>query len=272
MQRSLGWLPDVPSVRDYTEGKPEVSGSIPAMVLAAPSLPSQSLKASEFMPPVEDQFDVGACVANAIVTLAEQHERRFTGKYVDRSRLFLYKAGRNMLGWTGDTGLYIRTGMGALVRFGAPEEAYWPYDTRKYDVEPPPFVYAAGQSFKALKYLRLDPNNASPQVTLGNIKKYLAAGHPSAFGFPVYGIFEDTNGLEAVPLPRRGDRELGGHAIVACGYDDHKQALKIRNSWGESWGDKGYAWLSYEYVTQGLAVDFWTLLRNEHIDVSQFGE
>ena len=60
------------------------------------------------------------------------------------------------------------------------------------------------------------------------------------------------------------------------GYDDdrkfgtEKGALQIRNSWGTGWGEDGYGWLPYKYVTEGLAVDFWSLFRNEYVDTGNF--
>src|SRR5215510_11485128 len=181
------------------------------------------------------------------------------------------------MGVTGDTGAEIRNAMGALVLFGAPPERYWPYNVSKFDSEPSPFCYAFGDNFKAIKYHRLDTPGVSGEALLEKIKTYLASNLPSMFGFPVYAEFMDipANAQAAYPAPK--SKLYGGHAIIAAGYDDNiqfsskeKGALLIRNSWGTSWGDHGYAWLSYKYVTKGLAVDWWSLIKGEWVDTGNF--
>src|SRR4030042_1182930 len=169
----MGWLRDYPDLRDYTIEYDEVpkklkvlgqEDSIKSMLKKvgvvgrkrAPTLLA-SVDLRAFCSPIEDQDGIGSCTANAGVGLVEYFEKRAMGTYMDASRLFLYKVTRNLLGWTGDTGAYLRSTMGALVLFGVPPERYWPYVVAKYDVEPSAFLYAFGQSYQAINYYRLDP-------------------------------------------------------------------------------------------------------------------
>ena len=102
------------------------------------------------------------------------------------------------------------------------------------------------------------------------------------FGFTVYSSISQAATQGEIPFPTPGDAIVGGHAIVAIGYDDAKViknansgaqvvgALQIRNSWGTGWGDGGYGWLPYDYVLKGLAIDWWSLLKSEWIDTGVF--
>ncbi len=204
------------------------------------------------------------------------------GRYLDASRLFVYKTTRDLLGWTGDTGAYLRSVMEAITLFGAPPEQYWPYDgappaaNTHFDVEPTAFCYAFGANFQSIRYLRLDPPTTTPLQVLANVKAYLAAGFPSMFGFPVYTEFDNPTPTGDVAYPSPTSHLRGGHAIDAVGYDDNrmigsdKGALLVRNSWGTGWALAGFGWLSYRYVTEGLAQDWWTVLKQEWVDTGVF--
>jgi len=50
--------------------------------------------------------------------------------------------------------------------------------------------------------------------------------------------------------------EIGGHAMLAVGYDDSRKAFRIQNSWGKAWGDGGYAWFSYAFWKRNVRVGF----------------
>ncbi|MEJ2666697.1 MAG: C1 family peptidase [Deinococcales bacterium] len=214
---------------------------------------------------------------NAGVGLLEYFERRALGHYLDASRLFLYKASRNLLGWKGDHGAYLRTTMKAMALFGVPPSQVHPYDVEHFDEEPPAFCYAYAQNYKALKYYRLDGAGKAPKDVLDDVKTHLAGNLPSMFGFTVYSSMPGVGtGSGDIPYPKQGEEKRGGHAIVAVGYDDShkigpdKGALLIRNSWGVRWGEDGYGWLPYKYVLTGLAVDFWSLVRAEYVDTELF--
>lgn len=289
----FGWLPDYPDFRDYTE---EVEAIKPLLektsVTGRGTLPNPSVDLKMWFSPIEDQGNIGSCTANAAVGVVEYYERRAFGKHIDASRLFLYKATRNLMHVTGDTGAYLRTTMKALVLFGVSPEEYWPYTDKKptdpivpthhFDLEPPAFCYAFAQSYQAIKYVRLDPTGIYGAKLLSKIKAYLASGLPSIFGFTVYDSIRQASRDGEIPFPCPGERTRGGHAVVAVGYDDEKKiknvgcgtetkgALRIRNSWSEGWGDGGYGWLPYEYALKALTRDFWVLLRLEWVDTGKF--
>ena len=282
--KGLGWLPDVPSVKDYTLESPEIEKLIGQTKLKDsikinPGVKKAKKKSVDLRPgfsPVENQEDLGSCTAQATVALAEYSERKALGKHIDASRLFLYKVTRNLMGETGDTGAFIRTAMGGLVLFGAPPERYWPYDGRpaesntRFDQEPDAFCYAFASNFKAIKYFRLDPAGSMPEDILASVRLFLAAEFPSMFGIPVYDEVMYPNQLGGIAYPEKNSKYYGGHAIVAAGYDDNKKALLIRNSWGQSWGDQGYGWLDYEYIRQGLARDWWTITKQDWVETGRF--
>lgn len=292
VRHGMGWLPDYPDIRDYTFESEELLGREEIRAMVEPvglgkadesTLPS-SVDLRRWCPPVEDQGGIGSCTANAGVGMAEYYEKRAFGKHLDASRLFLYKVTRNLAELQGDSGAYIRSTMGALVLFGVPPEKYWPYtDTEpEFDREPTAFCYSFAENYKSIRYFRHDPADLSKVEVLESVRKALAAGIPSMFGFTVYSSISQARGTGRIPFPTKNDRVLGGHAVVAVGYDDKVEvrnedsddafqgALLVRNSWGEGWGDGGYGWLPYEFVVRELSMDFWSMLKQEWIDTRQF--
>jgi len=282
-----GWIRDWPDFRDYTPETPKVQAMLADLGVAKAHVKAPKLAATVdlrgYFSPIENQGAIGSCTAHAGVGVLEYSERRANGNHVDASRLFLYKVTRDLLGWTGDTGAFLRSTMGAMALFGVPPEKYWPYDVTKYDVEPTAFLYGLGQNFQAVTYFRLDPPGTARPDLLARIKSYLAAGLPSIFGFTVYSSIAQAQTTGKIPMPAGGEKVLGGHAVSVAGYEDGlvikntasgtqtKGAFLIRNSWGTGWGQLGYGWLPYDYVLNGIATDWWVLSKAEWIATGQFG-
>jgi C1A family cysteine protease len=282
----MGWLRDLPDFRDYTPDNETVKPQLEAIGAAdaeAVTLPP-TVDLRPYCSPIENQGQLGSCTANAAAGMVEYFERRANGRFIDASRLFIYKATRDLLHWTGDTGAYLRSTMGALALFGVPPEEYWPYSVASFEVEPSSFLYSFAGNYKAIKYFRLDPSGTPPATLLTRIKANLAKGLPPVYGFTVYNSISQAATTGKIPYPVQGDRVIGGHANLLVGYDDHMTitntangstttgALITRNSWGTAWGDHGYGYLPYDYVTHRLAVDFWSLVKEGWTDTGPFKE
>ncbi|MBV5319940.1 MAG: cysteine protease [Chlorobium phaeobacteroides] len=287
-----GWLPPLPDLRDYNAETPEIIElasklGIPQTAKTLKSALPAQVDLRQWCSPIENQGLLGSCTAQSAVGVIEYFQCRAFGKYIDASALFLYKATRNLMGVTGDTGAWLRNTVGAVALCGVPPEKYWKYTDQDpdFDNEPGGFIYAVADNFEALKYFCHDPLGAKKpaNLVLQSVKKYLAAGIPSMCGFYGFNSFEQSDNKGAIPYPCPDEHASWGHAIMVVGYDDEKKvvntacgkattgALRIRNSWGTGWGEEGYGWLPYEYVLNGLALDFWSIINMEWVDTRQFG-
>lgn len=282
-RNSLGWLPDYPDFRDFTVEHEDIKGMLRHIgVIKVASLPG-SVDLRPWCSPIEAQGELGSCTAHAGVGMVEYFEIRAFGKHVVGSRLFLYKVTRNLLHWTGDSGAFTRSMMGALVLFGLVPEDYWPYNIADFDKEPTAFCYAYAQNFQSIDYYRLDPPGITPIKLLNQIKINISAGLPAICGFTIYSSYLQGKVTGKIPFPTADEKIVGGHAVMVVGYDDNLKiknsnigsaettgAFLIRNSWGTEWGIEGYGWLPYQYVTKRLAIDWWSLLKNEWVDTGAF--
>lgn len=235
--------------------------------------------------PVEDQGSLNTCTACAGVGLLEYFAKRTFGEFEDLSPLFLYKAARDLRHRFGDVGAPLRDIMRSMILFGVSPERYWPYQLENLDRDPPALCYSYAQNYQTLKYFRLDRADRSARDLLLMVKAVLAAGFPCMFGFTAYTSIHNQENVKYgyIPFPdRKRDRVVGGHAVIAVGYNDYKRipyydgteragAVLVRNSWGPEWGLGGYGWLPYDYILKGLTGDWWSLLQAEWFGQGYFG-
>ena len=255
IQKIYGWIPDLPDQRDYlySSVKPKIR------------LPKQ-VDLTGFCSVVEDQSRLGSCTACALAGNLEFIDIKGItgtvpafwglsrlGKYTDVSRLFIYyneRALRNNEDF--DSGASLRDGIKTLRKQGFCWEKNWPYLIKRFDQRPPRKCYLEAKNHLIESYYRIH--------TLSEMLTCLTQGYPFVFGFTVYESFESkqTEKTGRAMMPEKGERVIGGHAVLAVGYNQKEKRFLVRNSWGAKWGMCGYFTLPYEYV-ETLAADFWTI-------------
>ena len=219
-------------------------------VYSAVKLP-KSVDLRSKCPPIYDQFTIGSCTANAGVAARVMLNNLTT----QLSRLDLYYDERVIENDVNqDGGAQMRDIGNALVKYGVCEESYFPYDITKFTNAPSVQANANALKYKIKSYYSV--------LTIADIKNVLALKQqPVLVGIDVYESFESDVVAKTgiVPLPKKTEKLLGGHAVLSVGFDDKKKYFIMRNSWGSDWGDKGYFYLPYTYFTKKFAYDFWVL-------------
>ncbi|OKY26516.1 C1 family peptidase [Thalassotalea sp. PP2-459] len=106
------------------------------------------------------------------------------------------------------------------------------------------------KTFRQVKYCRL-----SIEHGIDEIKHALSNQTPVIFGFIEPRSFFEIPSSGIMPMPSEDELRIGGHAVCAVGFDDDKQALLIRNSYGGNFGLSGYLYMPYEFMLGSYQVD-----------------
>ncbi|PSB17248.1 peptidase C1 [Phormidesmis priestleyi ULC007] len=218
-----------------------------------------------YMTPVENQGGSNSCTANAVAGAYEYLANRLLGKSEDVSRLFIYYNARELDGDSSqDEGTYLKSCVKVLRKYGACSENTWSFDLNQILEQPHKQAYAEAANFIVEEAARVD-------VDLHAMQSCLADGYPFAFGLQLFSSFQQAGSDGLVPMPDPdNEKHDGGHAMLCVGYSDPDQVFIVRNSWGDEWGEHGYCYIPYDYMTKPeLNGDCWTIRQVSDRDLSQ---
>jgi C1A family cysteine protease len=254
-----GWKPDLPDSRDknFRDTRAYRRG-------AQMKVPSKiDLRETEFEPPIYNQFYLGSCTAQGIAG-AYQFEQRKQGlaDYIP-SRLFIYYEERRIINEINvDNGAYIRDGLKVVNKLGAPDERLWPYEPQRFASQPSAATYEDGQRHQALGYARVDYRIQR------DLKIALMMKIPVVFGFSVQRWFDQIGPDGVAKIPADPGPVISGHCVELVGYERLPISRLVyaiwRNSWGESWGDRGYCYVPMRWqVADWNSDDYWVITEVE---------
>jgi C1A family cysteine protease len=249
VKRHLGTARDSASPLDWKyRPHPSVVRRLPAVV-----------DLRRHCPPVYDQRHLNSCSANAIAAALRYDELKEGRPDVPSpSRLFIYFNERVLAGVAGtNSPVSLRDGYRTVSKLGACPEAMWPYLVRRFRRRPTPSCYRSALRRRAIAYYRI-------RRAIGQLRACLAEGFPFVLALAVHRSATERRVRRTgiLPVPTARDRFLGGHAILAVGYDHPRRLIIFRNSWGAGWGERGYGYLPYRFIqSPALTWDFWTMRR-----------
>lgn len=218
-----------------------------------------------YLTPVENQGDTNSCTANAMAGAYEYLANRLLNRSDDVSRLFIYYNARELDGDVAiDEGTYLKSCIKVLRKHGACSEATWAFNPAQILEQPSTEAYEEAANFVIEDAYRV-------KVDMYEMQSCLADGYPFAFGLQLFSSFQaaGSNGLVPMPDPDN-EKHDGGHAMLCVGYSDADQVFIVRNSWGEEWGEQGYCYIPYDYMTKPhLNGDCWVIRQVSDFDLSQ---
>ncbi|CAF1092969.1 unnamed protein product [Adineta steineri] len=191
---------------------------------------------------------IGSCTAHGFAGAYEYLNKKAHGTDIRVSRFFIYFNSRVKEFKTenvNDSGCHLIYVIEALKEYGTCLESFWPYDTGRLNYKPTEESYEQASSHKIADALKVN-------IDLNEMKSCLAHGFPFIINISVFASFGNGGKSGVVPMPTQADLaqgETGGHALLVCGYSEESQAFIVRNSWGEDWGEKGYCYIPYGYIT-----------------------
>ena len=228
---------------------------------------------SDDMPPVRSQGNQGSCVAWATTYYLKsyqekiQHDYEYLSYNEVMSPAFVYnqaKQNANCL-----SGSSIEESLEILKTKGVNTWKDFPYSQSTCSNLPTEELLSKATVNKIKEYFRvgIPETNTDVNYTLINlIKTLIFQKNPIIISLDWKDlIFETIDGETVATSFSQNPTDECGHAVLIVGYDNEMSAFKIVNSWGTSWGNEGYGWVSYKFFLPDTDSEFEDGLRSSHI-------
>ena len=203
----------------------------------------KSVSLKEYFTIVKDQGQIGACTVFAISSIYEYILKRNSDEEADLSESFVYYNVRHLEGKElEDTGSSFQDVIACIGEQGICTEFLHPY-TRSLSDVPSDEAYLDGEKRRITKAMNVN-------VALDDIRSAIQEGYPVAISLKIFDSFNATTGFVKRPTDEEIESaDFGYHAMVVVGYSDDTKFFLVRNSWGEHFGDKGYCYIPYSYIS-----------------------
>lgn len=200
------------------------------------------------LPPIRQQGILSSCASFAVVAAYEIQFKPH--QYIEGSELFHYFNVRvGTLKTLDNVGMTIRQACDGLKRDGFALEYLCPYNINDFNTKPNHVAYIMTSLYQTEKYERLN--------SLKAIKESIDENIPVICGIRIQNEFKLLNQTNYIYSPKTD--EGSGHAVLIVGYNDITERFLFRNSWSESWGNKGYFEMSYN-TFEDISFDWWRIL------------
>ena len=215
---------------------------------------------------IKNQGAQGACMSFSMVSVFEYFLKKNHAKFPDLSEQFLYYNARKRTGREQfDEGSTSVASIQTLTEDGICSEEAWKYDVNAFAEQPSAEAYAEAKHRRVKRAVMVEKK-------IETLKSALDDGLPVVFAvdlFPSFG--KGVNGFISMPSDDevkqlKESEENHSHAMVLCGFNEEQKVFKVRNSWGTDFGDRGYCYLSYDYIMQ---YGYWDCVAIQEIEVEQ---
>lgn len=232
----------------------DIQFAIPVKLQSSQALPTshdwRDYNNQNWVSPILNQANCGSCVAFAAIGVFETQmniSSLIPSLNRKMSTQFLFSCG----GGACDYGWQPNSAASFLMKTGATDEACMPYSSGATGNDVSCKSACSNAKTRTQKIANYQmPSRGSQNIA--SVKQALLKG-PVMTTLTVYADFISySSGV----YKRTSSDALGGHAISIVGFDDQTRSWIIRNSWGQDWGENGFAHISYD-DDSGVSQNSW---------------